>query len=271
MIENTCRLCKTELRDDRLRCPGCGAFNPNIGGQATGSDLSIALSDVVSADVNRIRTNLVDELFGITLGDDGKEKSRGIVRTSATILGGAPGAGKTTVALQLCDIIATPLGHESMLIAAEQAPEELKLTGTRLRLKNMSRIRIVPAMNGASLVQVINSRPSKPKMVVVDSLQALVGDDDAMQLEVCKVAKDFAVRIQAPFIIISHVTKADVIAGKLTLQHAVDTTITFFPDEESDLRIMNVIKNRYGRANIGAAFNMTETGLVPYEESEDED
>ena len=267
---STCRLCEATLKPDRISCPSCGACNVSDSNvQTIGLDITVALSEVVSADVNRIRTDLCDENFGETIDDNGKVKSTGLVRTSTVLLGGSPGAGKSTLSLQLCDIVSD--NDESLIIAAEQAPQEIKLTAERIKLKNMPRIRVLPAMSGANLVQAINSRPNKPKIVIIDSLQALVGEEHDLQLEVCKRSKDFAVRLECPFIIISHVTKADVIAGKMQLQHAVDTTMTFFPDENEDIRIMNTIKNRFGKAgsSVNSYFAMGLRGLEPIELEED--
>lgn len=275
MFNQKCRICKHDLIETRLTCPKCGVVNvygEGINNTIPTGDRSVALSDVEPADYNRFQTDLCDEIFGVTKNEDGSIKCQGIVRSSAVILGGAPGAGKTTLCLQICDKFANDGISETMYIGAEQSGPELRATGQRLKLRSMKRIRFVDAMNGGSLIQIINSRPIKPKLVVVDSLQALVGEDSDSQLEVCKAAKEFAVRLECPFLIISHVTKADVIAGKLTLQHAVDTTITFFPDEsQPEFRIMQSMKNRFGRANIASLFIMTENGLIPAPDSEDDD
>lgn len=249
-----CATCGTEVKADRLRCSGCGAINLTEKGQV--SDESIPLCDVVSAEHDRVQTGPWDHCFG------GEGENLGIVRTSVTLLGGAPGAGKSTLVLQ----IANQADGEVIYLAAEEALSEIKARADRLGITHQQNIRMVSALSGASLPAVIESRPTKPKMAIVDSLQGLVGEDDALQLEVCRRSKEFAVKLSCPFLVISHVTKADVLAGRLTLQHAVDTTMTFFPDieiedEAEPLRVLNVMKNRFGAANVKAYFRMGKRGL----------
>ena len=256
---NNCYRCGEELKPNRLRCLSCGAFNVSGDGieGAEGSDKSIALCDVVSAEHDRVATGPWDICFG------GEGNNYGIVRTSVSLLGGSPGAGKSTLVLQ----IANQADGEVIYIAAEEALPEIKSRADRLNLEHQKNIRMVSALSGASLNQVIESRPTKPKMIIIDSLQGLVGEDDASQLEICKLSKVYAVRLSCPFLVISHVTKADVLAGRLTLQHAVDTTMTFFPVPEmlgengEPLRMLDVMKNRFGAARVKCFFEMTGNGL----------
>ena len=252
---SSCPTCGTDVKSDRLRCPGCGAINLTEG--APISDESVALCDVVSAEHDRVQTGPWDICFG------GESKNLGIVRTSATLLGGSPGAGKSTLVLQ----IANQADGEVIYLAAEESLPEIKSRADRLGITHQKNIRMVSALSGANLAAVIESRPVKPKMAIIDSLQGLVGEDDALQLEICKRAKQFAVALGCPFLIISHVTKSDVLAGRLTLQHAVDTTMTFFPDVEltednEPLRCLDVMKNRFGAAHVKCYFRMTKNGLV---------
>jgi len=219
--------------------------------------MSVALSDVISAEHDRVKTGPWDMCFG------GEDNNFGIVRTSATLIGGSPGAGKSTLVLA----IAAQADGEVIYVAAEEALPEIKSRANRLGIKNQKNIRMVSALSGANIVAVVESRPVKPKMVIIDSLQGLVGEDDALQLEVCKRSKEFAVSLGCPFIIISHVTKSDVIAGRLTLQHAVDTTMTFFPMaeleiDEEPVRLLDVMKNRFGAARAKCYFQMTSEGLI---------
>lgn len=265
---SSCSGCGEQVKEHLLKCPGCGTINAV---DHSRDDNSIALCDVVSAEHDRVQTGPWDLCFG------GEEDNYGIVRTSATLLGGSPGAGKSTLVLQ----IANQADGEVIYLAAEEALPEIKARADRLNIKNQRNIRMVSAMAGnVSLTAVIEGRPNKPKMVIIDSLNGLVGEDDALQLEVCKLSKQYATRYSCPFLIISHVTKSDAIAGRLSLQHAVDTTLTFFPDPslvedgEEPIRVLEVMKNRFGKAGTKCYFDMTEHGLVyidPSEREEDEE
>lgn len=261
---SSCYRCGSEVKPNRLKCTDCGAINLLEGSQELNTDNQcVPLSKVVSAEHDRVQTGPWDKCFG---GGEGKY---GIVRTSATLLGGPPGAGKSTLVLA----IAAQADGEVIYLAAEEALPEIKSRADRLGLENQDNILMIPALSGANLVEVIQSRPNKPKMIIIDSLQGLVGEDDALQLEVCKLSKEFAVNLGSPFLIISHVTKSDVLAGRLTLQHKVDTTMTFFADEElliegndEPVRVLDVMKNRFGAARVKTYFSMTKRGLVAIDE-----
>jgi DNA repair protein RadA/Sms len=258
-------------------------------------DGTISLNRVKSEDAIRIQCGPWDHMWGTTTQLDGSSVS-GIVQTSTTLIAGSPGAGKTTLLLGMSSNIAMTLKgeDETLYIAAEQALPEIRLTADRLDLDAMkynlksngdSRIVMVSAMGGTANVGNILKR-RKPRFVVLDSLQGLCGKDDAMQIEVCDIVKKYAVDLKAPIVMISQVTKDGVMAGLMTLQHHVDTTMTIFPDEElivevgrdaagkpmlEAVRIQEVMKNRFGRAFITQEYTMTERGLCIYTPSEEED
>ena len=257
----TCSSCNAKLNPDKLRCLNCGVMNTSEMFDVR-DDASIALADVVSADEDRLETGPWDICFGQST----KTGQAGIVKTSVTLIGGSPGAGKSTITLQICDAVGAQK-LECIYIATEEALPEIKMRADRLGLKHQEFIRMVSGLSGVNLVQVVNSRPTQPSLVIIDSLNNMVGEDHELQLEVCKRAKEFAVKLACPFFLVTHVTKDEVIAGRNSIQHAVDTTMTFFPDEDG-IRILNVLKNRFGRAFVETEFEMTENGLE-YLEPED--
>lgn len=293
-----CRVCEHEIDKDKAKCSSCGTWNitqheveekktPTMEGE--NDDGTISLDQVKSEDAVRIQCGPWDHMWGTTMKIDGPSVS-GIVQTSTTLIAGSPGAGKTTLLLQMSSNIAMLLKNddETLYIAAEQSLPEIKLTADRLQLDAMfrnkkrngkSRITMVAAIGGTANVGAILRR-RRPRFVVLDSLQGLCGKDDAMQIEVCDIVKKYAVELKAPIVMISQVTKDGVMAGLMTLQHHVDTTMTIFPDEElivegEAVRVQEVMKNRFGRAFITQEYRMLERGLdiyeAPEEEEEDDD
>ncbi len=286
-----CQLCESKLPDGKYKCTDCGGWNIDDFTKQVESkngedaDGTITLDKVKAEDAARILTGPWDYCWG-----------GGIVQTSTTLLGGSPGAGKTTLLLQIEDLIAgtlPPIVYEKgegqcLYIAAEQSSPEIQLTAQRLNLKCTRNIRMVPAMSGsANIGEILHRR--KPKFVVLDSLQGLCGDDDSAQLAVLDIVKKHAVELKCPIIVISQVTKDGELAGLNKLQHHVDTTMSFFPDDvalvdmgldendepiaEAVARILEVRKNRFGRAHISQAFAMTKTGLqyLPHYDDDTED
>lgn len=212
----------------------------------------------------RIKTKLVDKVFGGGLG---------VAQTSLNLLGGEPGAGKTTLCLQLSDIMAGKFKEKEVLyIANEQSPEELTDTARRLDLPNMRRIRIVKAMGGFHYDIGDLLLAYQPSFIVLDSVTKWAGEDMNLAVVICQRLKDYCVSLKCPAIVINQVTKGGDHAGLNKMQHAVDMTAMFdiLIDDGEEIkpdtpRRLWASKNRFGPAPIEQFFEMTKTGLVEVE------
>lgn len=266
MATNICKRCDTPLLANSMQCRACKLFN--IEGHSattltqTGDDGTILLSEVKSAEEQRINAGIFNYVWS-------GFPEKGVVRTSVTLVGGLPGAGKTTMLLQILNMFAESTKLETGFIAAEMIPEEIRMYADRLQLKFMNRIRMIPAMTGTVDVGAVLSK-YKFGAVVLDSLQGLVGDDDNASISVCTICKQRATELKFPIMIVSHVTKEGDYAGLMKLQHAVDTLMLVSPDEETGIRTVEILKNRFGKAHIHSEFDMTEHGLVLHTEKDDE-
>ena len=242
---------------------------------ATNEESTVLLSDARMGNVEYIRTDLADRAFG---------GGKGIPRTGTILLGGEPGAGKTTLCLQLCDKACTRFPKkEALYIANEQDPVELKTTAERLELHNKGRIRIVKAMGGIAddLGDLILR--FEPCIIILDSVTKWVGEDLELAVQVAYRMKDYTVRLGAPSIIINQVTKDGGHAGLMKLQHAVDTCSLFhiledeidpstgkpFPISQAPRRLQT-LKNRFGVLD-EQFYAMNETGLEEIELDNEED
>lgn len=231
-------------------------------GDMNSPDNTVLLSNVKSAEIDRLDTGIFNFVWS-------GFHDKGIVRTSCTLLGGRRGGGKTSMLLPLLSRFAEQTKKEVGFIAAEQAPEEVKLYADRLQIEGMDRIRIIPAMTGGVSVGDVLHRYDFGA-VVLDSLQGLVGDDDEACVTVCGICKEHAMRLKAPMVIVSHVNKEGDYAGFEKIQHAVDTLLMLSFDDESGIRTIDVHKNRFGKAQIFSDFEMTERGLISHIETEGE-
>jgi len=191
----------------------------------------------------------------------------GIVTTSVTLIGGEPGAGKSTMSLQLSNEIARITNREIIYVGAEESAEEIKHRAMRLELTHMHLIRVHPMGSNADLGAILLNR--KPSAVILDSLPGLVSDPE-MAVELCGRFKDYAVELNCPIIVIDHVTKDNEFAGFKALEHKVDTTIAFNVDD-GGLRYLTTIKNRFGPAHVSVMMKMTEKGLFLGKHTEDND
>jgi len=260
-----CVSCGVMLPEGKYRCvnPKCHYWNV-VGTVRNFQDDTVLLSDAKLAEVERVQTGIVDSCFG------GEEPDVGIVRTSVALLGGDPGAGKTTLCLQLSDLFAGKYKQETLYIANEQDAAEIKTTGGRLHLKNMGRIRIVKAMGGVQTDIGAYLLHYKPCFIVLDSVTKWSGEDMNLAVTICQRLKDYTVRLNAPSIIVNQVTKGGEHAGLNKMQHAVDTTMLFevWGENPDDPRRLHVRKNRFGPAPVSQYFEMTAQGLYGISEEE---
>ncbi len=260
-----CYSCGIELPQGKFRCinPKCRMWN-TVGTGRSFEDDTILLSDAKLAEVERVRTGMVDVCFG------GEEPEIGIVRTSIALLGGDPGAGKTTLCLQLSDFFAGKFKQETLYIANEQDATEIKTTGGRLRLKHMGLIRIVKAMGGVQADIGAYLLRYKPCFIVLDSVTKWSGEDMNLAVTICQRLKDYTVRLNAPSLVVNQVTKGGEHAGLNKMQHAVDATMLFevWGEKPGDPRRLHVRKNRFGPAPVSQYYEMTGTGLFEISEQE---
>jgi DNA repair protein RadA/Sms len=222
-------------------------------------DSTVLLSDANLQVVERITTGIVDQCFG-----------GGVSRTSVNLLGGDPGAGKTTLSLQLSDVFAGFYQREVLYIANEQHAPEIKETAERLHLKNMKRIRIVKAMGG--VMHDIGSMllHFEPCLTILDSVTKWSGEDMREAVVICQRLKDYTVRLNAPTIVVNQVTKSGDHSGLNQMQHAVDSTMLFeiLGENPGDPRRLLTRKNRNGPAPVSQYYDMTALGLVGITEEE---
>lgn len=250
-----CIKCESRVPLGKYRCPTCGAYQPD----ATQQDESVLLSEVASSEGARIDVNVYNKCWG-----------GGIISTSVTLLGGHPGAGKSTMLLQLLQSIYDATKRKSIYIATEEALPEVRARADRLAIGNKESIRMVPAMSGVGDIGSLLLK-HKPSAIILDSLQGMTGDNDGLGVELLNMMKKYSVELAAPSIVISHINKEGDYAGLMTYQHAVDTLLKLVPDEDDGIRTLSVLKNRNGRAFIESNFEMTAQGLIPVLDDEDDE
>lgn len=247
-------------------CPSCGTWQAQRGTLVSAgaktlaagyTDDTILLSDVPDEPLRRIRARPFDDAFG---PDDESGFALGMVN----LIGGSPGAGKSTLALQLANAFELGDSEEVLYVAGEESARAIKNRARRLAFERFARVRILPLGSTTNLATLLENR--RPRVMVVDSLPGLGFEGDE-GVEFCERLKSYAVESDAVYIIIDHVNKQGDMAGMLRLQHVVDGTFSLFPEEPEhreypNLRVLEVQKNRNGPCK-EVFLDMTAKGLVP--------
>lgn len=250
------------------RCPSCGAWSslveetsgpaPVTRGDFFDREASPArplrLGDVAARETERLATDL-DELDRVLGG--------GLVPGSVVLLGGEPGIGKSTLALQLAARIQKygPV----LYVTAEESPEQVRLRAERLP-DVPAEIQILATTSVEAVAEPWQS--CAPALVLVDSIQSVQTERAASAAgSVAQVRESAALlaaaakRSGAALVLVGHVTKEGTLAGPRVLEHLVDVVLTFEGDRSHPFRLLRATKNRYGATHELGVFTMTESGL----------
>ncbi len=257
-----CQNCGAESPKWIGRCHSCGQWNTYVeqvisrGSASFSENRSVAepfhLGEVQPEKVSRI--DLMNDEFNRVLGG-------GIVPGSVILIGGEPGIGKSTLALQ----VAMETGIKTLYISGEESPQQLRLRADRLGGNGGECLVLAETGLNAILNRVTEI---KPGLLIVDSIQTLVADDiesapgSISQVRECaarllKMAKETHI----PVILIGHITKEGSIAGPKVLEHIVDCVLQFEGDSHHIYRILRASKNRFGSTSEIGVFEMTGEGL----------
>ena len=258
-------------------CSACGNDYPKWNGQCPSCNEWGTLSEYKVSNKKRSHSNglvkesqtLEDvltngEVQRISLGISEMDRvlGGGILPGSLILLGGNPGIGKSTLALQILPAFEKPV----LYISAEESEAQVGLRAKRLGVS--SKQLHLSAENNIDLI-LDQVSLVKPELVVVDSIQTIFSDQlDSLPGSVTQIREcgqqflQLAKQQDIAIIIIGHVTKEGVIAGPKMLEHMVDTVLYLEGDDKYDHRILRSAKNRFGTTNEVGIFRMENNGLI---------
>ena len=257
-------------------CSACGDDHPKWNGQCpscnewgTLSEYKVSKNRKKSGNgiANKSRT-LEDVLqdgevkrISVCIEEIDRVLGGGLLPGSLILLGGNPGIGKSTLALQLLPGLKNP----ALYVSAEESEDQIGLRAKRLNVHSKTL-----NLSSENTIQGILDQVSlvHPELIVVDSIQTIYSEElDSLpgsisQIRECgqqllQLSKQKGIAV----LIIGHVTKEGVIAGPKMLEHLVDTVLYLEGDDRHDHRILRSVKNRFGTTNEVGIFQMGANGL----------
>ena len=268
--EYSCNQCGNVTTKWSGKCEACGEWNtiseaagskaPPVGrGAKKTKGQSITLTSLAGEDKEPQRRKSGLDEFDRVLGG-------GLVPGSATLIGGDPGIGKSTLLLQAAATIAKQ-GGKVVYVSGEEALAQLRMRASRLELADAP-VQLAAETNVADICKTLESE-GELALVVIDSIQTMwspaieAAPGTVSQVRVAgQELIHFAKNTDAPLILVGHVTKDGQIAGPRVLEHMVDTVIYFEGDRGDQYRILRAIKNRFGPAHEMGVFEMQGGGLM---------
>ena len=220
-------------------------------------DEPVLLKDVEIREVSRLKTDIL-ELDRVLGG--------GIVPGSVVLIGGDPGIGKSTIALQVSSQL-TRGGVTVLYVSGEESVSQTKLRAKRLGAQaGDGNLYIVNQTDLSLIIEYI--KKIKPQVVIIDSIQVIFeptissSPGSVSQVRECSgILTQLAKSSGTSVFIIGHVTKEGTIAGPRVLEHIVDTVLYFEGERFSTYRILRAVKNRFGSTNEIGVFEMGSAGL----------
>ena len=263
-----CTECGNETPKWAGQCPSCKAWNTLVEQPAERKKNAATVSGSLHVSTNRpkavSKVETTDELrFDTGMSELDRVLGGGAVKGSLVLVGGAPGIGKSTLMLQICDNLCR--FAKVLYVSGEESERQIKLRADRLNVQGEG-LYLLAETNLDDVVEAV--RELKPDVLIVDSIQTLYNGDlstapgSVGQVKDCtmtlmQLAKGEGITV----FVIGHVNKEGSIAGPKVLEHMVDCVLYFEGEQHNSYRILRAAKNRFGATNEIGVFEMGENGL----------
>ena len=268
-----CTECGNEMPKWQGRCPACGAWNTieerpaqkaakrSSSSEGRGTRIGVAVNK--PKPMQEVETS--DELrFCTGMGELDRVLGGGAVKGSLVLVGGAPGIGKSTLMLQICDNLCR--FAKVLYVSGEESERQIKLRAERLKVRGEG-LSLLAETNLENVIDAVHE--VNPDVLIVDSIQTLYNGDmssapgSVSQVKECTMAlMQLAKGEGVTVFVIGHVNKEGSIAGPKVLEHMVDCVLYFEGERHMAYRILRAAKNRFGATNEIGVFEMEDDGLA---------
>jgi DNA repair protein RadA/Sms len=264
-ISFICQECGKESPKWLGRCPECQAWNTFV--ETTVSHTAAGKVPVRGSPARKLSGIEIrsTDRTPLPLSELNRVLGGGLVSGSVALIAGEPGIGKSTLLLQVADLVSAVRGN-AVYVTAEETEHQIKMRAQRLGIAGEN----LYLMAETDLAVILNELQNlHPGFVVVDSIQTVgLPDVGASPGNITQVREctqrllQWAKSNDIPVFIVGHVTKSGDIAGPRALEHIVDVVLYFEGTPYSSYRLLRCVKNRFGSTNEVGVFEMAEKGLI---------
>ena len=263
-----CTACGNESPKWQGRCSACGAWNtmeehiekPVAAGKAKSAPVGMSHKPQKIQEVD-----CDDEIrFSTGMGELNRVLGGGAVAGSLVLVGGAPGIGKSTLLLQICNSLCA--GRKVLYVSGEESERQLKLRAQRLGVAP-EELYILSETRMSDVLDAVEEM--KPDILIADSIQTLYSEENESSPGSVSQVKDCTMTLMQisksqgiTVFVVGHINKDGNIAGPKVLEHMVDCVLYFEGDPNTSYRLLRVAKNRFGSTNEIGVFEMADSGLV---------
>ena len=261
-----CSNCGNETPKWAGRCPACGQWNTLEEYTPTPAAKTAGVSSVRrTAVAKRLSEVTTDETLRFTTGMSELDRvlGGGAVKGSLVLVSGAPGIGKSTLLLQICEHI---LREQTVLyVSGEESEQQLKLRAQRLGVQGDGLFLLCET----NLDEILAAAERlKPDLLITDSVQTLFSEDKPASPGSVTQVRDCTMRLMqyckssgVTVFLVGHINKEGAIAGPKVLEHMVDCVLYFEGESHTSYRLLRAAKNRFGSTNEIGVFEMRDDGL----------
>ena len=263
-----CTSCGNETPKWQGRCAACGAWNTIEEHIEKPSPISRGKSAPVGTSRTAQRLSDVSSdsevRFSTGMGELDRVLGGGAVCGSLVLVGGAPGIGKSTLLLQICNCLCKE--RKVLYVSGEESERQLKMRALRLCVDTEG----LYVLSETRLSDILGSVDDlKPDVLIIDSIQTLYNEENDSSPGSVTQVKDCTMTLMQlsktegiTVFVVGHINKDGAIAGPKVLEHMVDCVLNFEGDPNTSYRLLRAAKNRFGSTNEIGVFEMVDTGLI---------